>query len=129
LESQDGYARGSLIRMGFDRDGTLTVEYSNGKDNESTQLALAWFDDVQALRQIGGGLFLADDTLEPIIDTPMQGVMGEIVEKSLELSNVELTLEFTDLIIMQRGFQGSSQILTVSNEMIQQLLDMGRGGR
>ncbi|MET0006061.1 MAG: flagellar hook-basal body complex protein [Candidatus Thiodiazotropha sp.] len=129
LESQDGYARGSLIRMGFDRDGTLTVEYSNGKDNESTQLALAWFEDVQALRQIGGGLFLADDTFEPIIDTPMQGVMGEIVEKSLELSNVELTLEFTDLIIMQRGFQGSSQILTVSNEMIQQLLDMGRGGR
>ncbi|WP_316369615.1 flagellar basal-body rod protein FlgF [Candidatus Thiodiazotropha sp. CDECU1] len=129
VESQDGYARGALIRMGFDRDGTLTVEYSNGKDNESTQLALAWFDDMQALRQIGGGLFLAGEELEPMIDTPMQGVMGEIVEGSLELSNVELTLEFTDLIIMQRGFQGSSQILTVSNEMIQQLLDIGRGGR
>jgi flagellar hook protein FlgE len=115
--------------MGFDRDGTLTVEYSNGKDSESTQIALAWFDDLQALRQIGGGLFLASDELEPIIDTPTQGVMGEIVEKSLELSNVDLTLEFTDLIIMQRGFQGSSQVLTTSNEMIQQLLDMGRGGR
>lgn len=127
LESQDGYASGALIGMGFGRDGTLTVEYSNGKDNESTQLALAWFDDLQALRQIGGGLFLAGEALEPMIDTPMQGVMGEIVGKSLELSNVELTLEFTDLIIMQRGFQGSSQILTASNEMIQQLLDMGRG--
>ncbi len=129
VESQDGYTRGALIRMGFDRDGTLTVDYSNGKDSESTQLALAWFEDLQALRQIGGGLFLANEELEPIIDTPMQGVMGEIVGKSLELSNVDLTLEFTDLIIMQRGFQGSSQILTVSNEMIQQLLDMGRGGR
>jgi flagellar hook protein FlgE len=129
VESQDGYASGSLISMGFDRDGTLTVEYSNGKDSESTQIALAWFDDLQALRQIGGGLFLASDELEPIIDTPTQGVMGEIVEKSLELSNVDLTLEFTDLIIMQRGFQGSSQVLTTSNEMIQQLLDMGRGGR
>jgi flagellar hook protein FlgE len=129
VESQDGYTRGSLISMGFDRDGTLTVEYSNGKDSESTQLALAWFDDLQALRQLGGGLFLASEELEPMIDAPMQGVMGEIVEKSLELSNVDLTLEFTDLIIMQRGFQGSSQILTVSNEMIQQLLDMGRGGQ
>jgi flagellar hook protein FlgE len=129
VDSQDGYARGVLISMGFDRDGTLTVEYSNGKNDESTQLALAWFDDLQALQQTGGGLFLAGDELGPIIDTPMQGVMGEIIESSLELSNVELTLEFTDLIIMQRGFQGSSQILTVSNEMIQQLLDMGRNGR
>ncbi|MCU7815179.1 MAG: flagellar hook-basal body complex protein [Candidatus Thiodiazotropha sp. (ex Rostrolucina anterorostrata)] len=127
VESQDGYASGARISTGFDRNGTLTVEYSNGKDDESTQLAFAWFDDLQALRQIGGGLFLAGEGLEPMIDTPMQGVMGEIVEKSLELSNVELTLEFTDLIIMQRGFQGSSQILTASNEMIQQLLDMGRG--
>ncbi|MGD9170789.1 MAG: flagellar hook-basal body complex protein [Candidatus Thiodiazotropha sp.] len=126
VESQDGYTRGTLISMGFDRDGTLTMEYSNGKDNESNQLALAWFEDLQALRQIGGGLFLAGDEIEPIIDTPMQGVMGEIVGNSLELSNVDLTLEFTDLIIMQRGFQGSSQILTVSNEMIQQLLDLGR---
>jgi flagellar hook protein FlgE len=115
--------------MGFKRDGSLKVEYSNGKDDESTQLALAWFDDLQALRQIGGGLFIADKDLDPIIDAPMQGVMGEIVENSVELSNVELTLEFTDLIIMQRGFQGSSQVLTVSNEMIQQLLDMGRGNR
>jgi flagellar hook protein FlgE len=129
VESQDGYASGSLISMGFKRDGSLKVEYSNGKNDESTQLALAWFDDLQALRQIGGGLFMASNDQQPMIDTPMQGVMGEIVEKSLELSNVELTLEFTDLIIMQRGFQGSSQVLTASNEMIQQLLDMGRGGR
>jgi flagellar hook protein FlgE len=127
VDSQDGYASGSLIRMGFKRDGSLKVEYSNGKEDESTQLALAWFDDLQALSQIGGGLFVAGKDLEPMIDVPMQGVMGEIVEKSLELSNVELTLEFTDLIIMQRGFQGSSQILTVTNEMIQQLLDLGRG--
>ncbi|MES9938915.1 MAG: flagellar basal-body rod protein FlgF [Candidatus Thiodiazotropha sp. 6PLUC2] len=129
MESQDGFASGSLIQLGFDRDGTLTAKYSNGKDDESTQLALAWFDDFQALRQLGGGLFIAGEGLEPMIDVAMQGVMGEVVEKSLELSNVDLTLEFTDLIIMQRGFQGSSQVLTVANEMMQQLLDMGRGGR
>lgn len=129
VDSQDGYPSGSLIQLGFDRDGTLTVEYSNGKDDESTQLALAWFDDVQALRQIGSGLFLSGDDNEPTIDAPLQGVMGEIVEKSLELSNVDLTLEFTDLIIMQRGFQGSSQILTTANEMMQQLLELGRGSR
>ncbi|MES9851128.1 MAG: flagellar basal-body rod protein FlgF [Candidatus Thiodiazotropha sp. L084R] len=129
MESQDGYASGSLIQLGFDRDGTLTATYSNGKDDESTQLALAWFDDFQALRQLGGGLFIAGEGLDPMIDVAMQGVMGEVVEKSLELSNVDLTLEFTDLIIMQRGFQGSSQVLTVANEMMQQLLDMGRGGR
>ncbi|MEJ2610281.1 MAG: flagellar basal-body rod protein FlgF [Candidatus Thiodiazotropha sp.] len=129
VESQDGYPSGSLMRLGFNRDGTLTAEYSNGKGDESTQLALAWFDDLQSLRQLGGGLFFAGEDLEPMIDVPMQGVMGEIIENSLELSNVDLTLEFTDLIIMQRGFQGSSQILTVANEMMQQLLNLGRGGQ
>lgn len=129
VESQDGYANGALIRLGFARDGALTAEYSNGKSDESTRLALAWFEDLQALRQLGGGLFQPDRNQAPVIDRATHGVMGEIKEKSIELSNVDLTLEFTDLIIMQRGFQGSSQVLTVANEMMQQLLDMGRAGR
>jgi flagellar hook protein FlgE len=60
------------------------------------------------------------------IEAPTEGVMGQIVGSSIELSNVELTQEFTDLIIIQRGFQASSQVLTVTNEMIQQLLDAGQ---
>ena len=56
-----------------------------------------------------------------------EGVFGEIVEETVEISNIELTSEFTDLIIVQRGFQASSQVITVANEMLQQLLDMGRG--
>ncbi|HHJ13932.1 MAG TPA: flagellar hook-basal body complex protein [Gammaproteobacteria bacterium] len=129
VESQNGFGNGALIELGFNRNGALTAEFSNGRSLEGTRIALAWFQDLQSLRQIGGGLFVADDNQEALIDAPGQGVMGELVGGSIELSNVDLTLEFTDLIIMQRGFQGSSQILTVANEMMQQLLDIGRGGR
>lgn len=129
VESQDGYAQGALIRLGFNHDGILTAEYSNGQTQQATRLALAWFEDLQALRALGDGQFMADHDQQPLLDVPNQGVMGEIIEQSVELSNVELTLEFTDLIIMQRGFQGSSQILTVANEMMQQLLDVGKTGR
>lgn len=129
VDSQDGFANGALVKLGFSRNGALTAEFSNGQTLESSRVALAWFEDLQSLRQVGGGLFLAGDNQEALIDAPTQGVMGELVGGSIELSNVDLTLEFTDLIIMQRGFQGSSQILTVANEMMQQLLDVGRGGR
>ncbi len=129
VDSQNGFANGALVRLEFGRNGALTAEYSNGQTLEGPRVALAWFNDLQSLRQLGGGLFLAGDSQQPLLDTPTDGVMGEIVGGSIELSNVDLTLEFTDLIIMQRGFQGSSQILTVANEMMQQLLDIGRGGR
>jgi flagellar hook protein FlgE len=50
--------------------------------------------------------------------------MGKIKPKTLELSNVELTAQFTDMVVIQRGYQASSQIISVTNEMIQQLLDL-----
>ena len=123
VASVDGRAVGALTSVSFDREGYLTLVYSNGQSEKSSRLALAMFDDLQGLKQVGGGLFLADQQQTFSLSHPTDQGMGEIAGKSLELSNVELTQQFTDLIVVQRGYQASSQILTAANEMIQQLID------
>ncbi len=125
VSDQDGVEAGSILNVEFDREGVLTINYSNGETASAGRLGLAWFSELQSLQQIGNGLFLVDGDQEVILSGAAEGVMGEIVGNSIEISNVELSQEFTDLIIVQRGFQASSQVVSVSNEMIQQLLDLG----
>ena len=124
----DGVESGALLSVGFNYDGALQTTYSNGVTVDNDRIALAWFNNIQSLKMLGKAQFEVTGDQEPIINAANEGIMGKIIGKKIELSNVDLTLEFTDLIIMQRGFQGSSQILTVSNEIMQQLLNMGRGG-
>jgi flagellar hook protein FlgE len=115
--------------LDFDPDGTLKIKYTNDQESSSERLALAWFGDLQSLRQIGDGLFVAPASAESQVAAAQESIMGEIVSGKVEISNIDLTREFTDLIIMQRGFQASSQVLTVSNEMMQELMNnTGRNG-
>jgi flagellar hook protein FlgE len=122
--SQDGTAAGSLTKATFDESGTLRLTYSNGKTVSGPSLALAWFDDLQGLRLSGGSVFVNDGNQAPTVGTAHAGIMGRIAAGKVELSNVELTEQFTDLIILQRGYQASSQVTSVANEMIQQLIEM-----
>lgn len=127
VDDQNGLKAGTLLDFRFTDDGTLELRYTNEETVDAARLALGWFDQLQALQQVGDSLFLAPEGVDVTVDAPGQGVMGEIIGSSVEISNVELTQEFTDLIIMQRGYQASSQVVTVANEMIQQLLDAGKG--
>lgn len=120
--SQDGIAFGAQTNLTFNQDGVLEVEYSNGENAEGERLALAWVNDLQSLRQLGNGLFRYDNFDDIEISAANEGVMGEIVASSVEISNVELSQEFTDLVIVQRGFQVSSQVVSVVNEMMEQLI-------
>lgn len=123
FESQDGYGYGFQTGISFSRDGVLDIEYSNGQSAEGGRLALAWINNLQDLEQIGNGLFTIDDPGRMIIFAANEEGMGEIVDGSVEISNVELSQEFTDLVIVQRGYQVSSQVVSIANEMLQQLLD------
>lgn len=123
VDSQDGFAFGSLAEVSFSRDGILELNYSNGQTAEGGRLALAWLNDLQSMQQIGNGLFVLDAPHRLQISGANEGIMGEIVGASVEISNVDLSQEFTDLVIVQRGFQVSSQVVSIANEMIQQLLD------
>jgi flagellar hook protein FlgE len=126
VRSQDGAAAGSLTSATFDETGALRLTYSNGKTVSGPTLALAWFEDLQALRVSAGSVLVNDGAQAPVIGTPREGTMGRVAAGRLEMSNVELTEQFTDLIILQRGYQASSQVTSVANEMIQQLLDLDR---
>jgi flagellar hook protein FlgE len=126
VQSQNGVAAGSLTTATFDEHGVLQLTYSNTRTVSGPSLALAWFEDLQALRLSANGIFINDTGQAPIVGTASEGIMGRAVAGQVELSNVQLTEQFTDLIILQRGYQASSQVMTVANEMIQQLLDTGK---
>lgn len=127
VDSQNGFSPGSLTSVSFNEDGHLVISYSNGQTTNNDRLALAAFENLQDLQALGGNLFRHNGDQNVRLARPGEDVMGTLVGESIELSNVELTEQFTDLVIIQRGFQASSQIISVSNEMIQQLFDMRSG--
>lgn len=124
LLSQDGFGVGTLTQQTFDADGVLVATYSNGRTTRSQTLALAFFDSPQDLEAAGGSAFENRSGQRVTLGHPRDGVFGRIAAQSLESANVDLATEFGELIITQRGYQASSQVITTANEMIQQLFDI-----
>ncbi|MFT3736017.1 MAG: flagellar hook-basal body complex protein [Rhodocyclaceae bacterium] len=122
--SQDGYGLGSLQKTTFDSTGTLTLTYTNGQVAKGARVALAAFDDMDALTRLDGARFMNDSGMAPIIRGAGVDAFGSIAGGKLEASNVDLAKEFSELIIIQRGYQTSSQIVQAANEMAQQVLDV-----
>ena len=127
MNTQDGHASGSLVATSFDTQGFLTLTYSNGQTAKGPQLALAWFNDLQALQQSGNEMFTNPTNEKALLGSANGQVMGTLTSDSVELSNVDLTQQFTDLVIIQRGYQSSSEVISVANQMVQQLVDMRTG--
>lgn len=126
--SQDGHAAGSLMQTSFNSDGVFVTTYSNGETEEHGRLAMAWFTSPGQVEQLGNNLFSFRDGATPQIGVANADGMGAIRSRAVELSNVDLAKQFSELIITQRGYQASSQVITTANEMIQQLMDL-RGKR
>ncbi|WP_140637062.1 flagellar basal-body rod protein FlgF [Methylibium rhizosphaerae] len=124
VATQDGFAAGSLVNATFNADGVLTLSYSNGQTAQGAQLAIARFEVSGALEQSGGNEFTAADPQAARMGRPGQAGFGAVAAGQLELSNVDLSTEFSDLIVMQRGYQASSRVISTANEMLQELFDM-----
>lgn len=125
--SVDGYGAGTLTRMGVNDAGRIELTYSNGRTEDMGAVALADFRNPQQLERIGNGLFQNRGPEGRLLASGVEG-MGTLVSKQLEASNVDLSQQFGDLILIQRGFQASSQVVSVTNDMIQQLFGMrGQG--
>lgn len=122
--SSDGYTIGSLTKISYDAEGQINATYSNGQTEKLGKLALAWFNFLPDLHQEGGNLFVNDTGQEPVIGSAKTSVFGSITGGSIESSNVDLTQQFSELIVTQRGYQASSQVVSTANEMIQQLFDL-----
>lgn len=124
----DGHGILSATNVSFDEKGVLQLVYSQTEKRQGPQIGLAVFPNEAALHLSGGRLISGTTVNEREIGRPGEGRFGRIASGSLEMSNVDLTQEFADMIIIQRGYQASSRVMTVSNEMLEQLYNSTRGG-
>lgn len=124
----DGNASGVLRRAAivFDDTGTLKLDYTNGKTESGPQLALALVPDSSSLEALERAQFHLRDGAEWRIGAAGTD-FGKIIPKQLEGSNVELSEEFSQLILHQRGYQAASEVITTANQMIDSLLRMRSG--
>lgn len=124
--STDGYAAADLSATTFDATGTLVLSYANGQTVKGPRLSLGRFDTASAVGSLGDNQFEALDGKAWHSGTA-GGAFGNIRAGKVEISNVDLSQEFSDLVIMQRGYQASSQVITTANEMLQELFAMKKG--
>lgn len=123
---QNGAAPGTLTSFSIDRTGLITGGYSNGVTQSLAQIAIADVPNPEGLVSIQDTLFVQSASSgDP---TPMQGGgnVAEVSAGSLELSNVNLTEEFTDLIITERGFQANSRVVTTADEILVEAIGLKR---
>lgn len=124
---QNGLGLGTLRSFAISDDGTLSGVFSNGETQTLAQLALISFSNPSGLMSAGSNRFRATQASGSISrGVPNEKGLGGIASGTLEMSNVDLSEEFTNLIIAQRGFQANSRIITVSDEMIQELVNLKR---
>lgn len=125
--SQDGATMGQLQAFTIASDGTVVGEFSNGVKRPVAQLAMATFSNPGGLQKVGNSSFSASlNSGAAIIGAPGSGDRGLMIGGALEMSNVDLAAEFTNLIIAQRGFQANSKIITSSDEILQDLVNLKR---
>jgi flagellar hook protein FlgE len=124
----DGYSSGSLVNFSIGPDGVITGIYSNGQQQPLGLIALASFENPAGLLKSGDNLYTpttnSGDFKKPI--KPGGEGVGTLSPGTLEMSNVDLSAEFTEMIVTQRGFQANSRIITTSDEMLQELVNLKR---
>jgi flagellar hook protein FlgE len=124
----DGHAVVGISQVSLDSSGVLQITYTDNEKKQGPQLALANVMDEQMLQQSTGALYTANPGVQMTYGKANSGVLGQIVGGSLEQSNVDLTRELTEMIIVQRGYQASSRVLTITDSMLQQLYSSTGGG-
>jgi flagellar hook protein FlgE len=124
----DGNAEGDLTTVTVDDTGQILLTYSNSQTAQKGAVAIADFRDPEDLDQLSKGLFAYKGTGELRYLASNTDGIGTLESKQIEQSNVDLSAEFGDLILVQRGFQACSQVVSVANDMIQQLFGIrGQG--
>lgn len=123
----DGNSSGKLTGFAIDPSGTVNGIFSNGENKALGQLMLAKFDNPMGLEKMGSNFFInTRNSGEPQYGTAGTSGFGAAKSGNLEMSNVDLSMEFTEMITTQRGFQANSRIITTSDEMLQELVNLKR---
>lgn len=124
VASQDGFGAGALTKATFDNTGTLVLTYSNGQTSKGTRLALGRFSSPDAVQAVGNNEFKAVDGKSWETGAAGGDAFGTVRSGMVEISNVDLSQEFSNLVIMQRGYQASSQVVSTANDMLTELFAM-----
>ncbi|MFN0011080.1 MAG: flagellar hook protein FlgE [Phycisphaerales bacterium] len=124
---QDGTPLGVLTSFSVGNDGTITGGFDNGLTRTIGQVAVATFSNAEGLVDVGNNLFFTGpNSGTAVITTPTLLGTGRLVGGALELSNVDLAAEFINLIQASTGYSASSRVITTTDQLIQQLLTLGR---
>lgn len=120
--SQNGYAAGELVGVSVSDAGRVVASYTNGQVVDVAEVGIATFNGDSMLRKLDGGAFLATrESGDPIL-----GDAANVVGGALEMSNVDISDEFTKLIVTQQAYSASTRVVSVSDEMMQEALGMVR---
>jgi len=127
FQYQNGYPSGVLRDISVGEDGMVTAHYSNGQLVPYYQIALADFPSYHGLTKMGSNLYAESLTSgQPLIGTAGTGRLGNVSPSTLEMSNVDLAQEFVKIITTQRAYQANSRVITASDEMLAELMNIKR---
>lgn len=126
--TQDGYGAATLSSLSFNDEGILTAAYDNGTVRNVAQVAIANFENNEGLFKLGKNLFKETrKSGQAAMGNPGVDGRGEIMAKSIELSNVDIADEFINLMNAQRNFQANTKTITTADKMLQEVLNLKRG--
>ncbi|MEX2400071.1 MAG: flagellar hook protein FlgE [Rhodothermales bacterium] len=127
ITEQDGYQSGTLIGNAINQEGILELNYSNGQQIKAYQLAVGQVSNPHGLEQRGDNFFgLTTASGELSLRQAGRNSGTVVISGALEMSNVDLASEFTDMIVAQRGFQASARVITTSDELLQETVQLKR---
>lgn len=122
----DGNAAGTLSSVSIDSSGIITGTYTNGVKQTEAQVAVAQFNNAAGLTKTGNSLYQTSNNSGTANVRTASDLGCTITPSALEMSNVDIASEFSDMIVTQRGFQSNSKIITVSDEMLETMINMKR---
>jgi len=127
VDGQDGYTSGQLVGFTVDPDGMMKLNFSNGQQEPIFQIAISSVNNPNGLEQLGENFYgVTGASGEAIVGRAGREVQTSVVPGALEQSNVDLAVEFTDMIVAQRGYQASARVITTSDELLQETLQLKR---
>ncbi len=124
---RDGHASGSLESYNVESDGVMWLNFTNGERRRAFQLVVGDVGNLQALENVGENFYATTPSSGDLtLGRAGREINTAIVSGALEQSNTDLATEFTDMIVAQRGYQASARVITTSDELLQEVVQLKR---
>jgi flagellar hook protein FlgE len=127
MRDQDGYTSGTLSNFTIDQTGTIVGGFTNGITQILGQIQLADFNNPEGLNRVGDNMYsITANSGTAVLGYAGEGSVSSIASGALEMSNVDLAQEFTNMIIAQRGFQANGRVISTTDQLMEELVQLKR---